>query len=348
MILLIAVIALRAGAFRVPASEPQWTVQTSGIRSNLRGISAVHASPTDLTRVVWASGSGGVVLRSPDAGKTWEQLSVAGGEKLDFRGIQAIDANTAYLMSIGTGDSSRIYKTMDAGKTWNLKYSDKRAGFFLDALVCVSAIKCFALSDPVEGKFLVIATQDGEHWSDLPRETMPAALTGEGAFAAGNSALALYGNSEIFFGTGGGAVARVFHSADMGETWTATTTPIAAGIASAGIFSIASGGDTVVVVGGDYKQVSLKTSAAAYSTDRGATWQLAASQPGGFRSAVVGSNGRYFTAAGPNGVDFSSDGGASWLTFGTQNLNAITVLDAVNIWGAGPNGTVAHYAVPRQ
>ncbi|HEV3218956.1 MAG TPA: YCF48-related protein [Candidatus Acidoferrales bacterium] len=348
LVLMIGAITFCAKAFYPPADESPWTVQTSGIRTNLRGISAAYASWTDKTPVVWASGSNGVILRSPDAGKTWVQLSVAGGEKLDFRGIQAIDAETAYAMSIGGGDSSRIYKTSDAGKTWKLEYSDKRTGFFLDAIVCSSEKKCFALSDPVDGKFLVIATQDGEHWNDLPRETMPAALSGEGAFAAGNSALAVFGGGEVYFGTGGGASSRVFHTVDMGRTWTATATPITAGIASAGIFSIARSGDTVVVVGGDYRQASLATSAAAYSTDRGATWHLAAGQPGGYRSGVASIDARIFVAAGPNGEDISLDGGARWTNTGAVSLNAVAALDAGNVWGAGANGTVARYKVPEK
>lgn len=152
--------------------------------------------------------------------------------------------------------------------------------------------------------------------------------------------------TKIYFGTGGGASSRVFHTADMGKSWTATATPIAAGIASAGIFSVARSGDTVVVVGGDYRQTTLATSAAAYSTDRGATWQLAADQPGGYRSAVVGSEARFFTAAGPNGVDLSYDAGAHWMHGGSANVNALTVLDDGTIWGAGANGTITMLSTP--
>jgi photosystem II stability/assembly factor-like uncharacterized protein len=341
LILLIGVIALKAGAFSAPNDDSRWAVQTSGIRTNLRGISVAYASRKEWRPVLWASGSNGVVLRSLDLGKTWEQLSVAGAEKLDFRGIQVIDANTTYLMSSGAGDNSRIYKTTDAGKTWKQQYTDTRSGFFLDAIVCISETKCFALSDPIDGKFLVIATQDGEHWNEFPRDTMPAALSGEGAFAAGNSALTVYGDHEIYFGTGGGATSRVFHSADMGKKWTATATPFAAGIASAGIFSVARSGNTVVVVGGDYKQLDLASSAAAYSSDRGKTWRISAGKPGGYRSGVTALDAKTFMAVGPNGEDVSFDGGAHWTSAGSVNLNAVTALDAGNVWGAGVNGTVA-------
>jgi photosystem II stability/assembly factor-like uncharacterized protein len=348
LILVVGATALGGGSLRAPVDESAWTVQTSGIRTNLRGISAAFVSRTDKTPVVWASGSGGVVLRSVDAGKTWRRIYVSGAETLDFRGIQAISADTAYLMASGPRDQSRIFKTGDAGQTWQLQVIDMRDGFFLDALVCLDELRCFALSDPVGGKFLVLATQDGQHWEELPRATMPAALQGEGAFAAGNSALTVFSNGEIYFGTGGGASSRVFHSADMGRTWTATPTPIAAGVAAAGIFSVARSGDSVVAVGGDYRQANLASSVAAYSTDRGATWLATPAQPSGYRSAVAGLDPKTFVAAGPNGADISRDGGAHWTHAGTVNLNAVTVLESGIVWGAGANGTVARYQIPQQ
>jgi len=113
---------------------PWWQVQTSGLDTNLRGVSVSQTSAGKF--VVWASGSNGVILRSTDEGKTWARVNVAGGSDLDFRDIEAFDADTAYVMSSGDGDKSQIYKTSDGGKNWKLQYSDKRPGFFLDSLAC--------------------------------------------------------------------------------------------------------------------------------------------------------------------------------------------------------------------
>ena len=182
-----------------------WTVQTSGLDTNLRGVSVKsngvserRPSNFESQYIIWASGSNGVVLRSINNGKTWKQISVTGGSDLDFRDIEAFDADTAYVMSSGDGDKSRIYKTTDGGQNWKLQYSDKRPGFFLDSLACDSKTHCLALSDPVDGKFLVLSTDDGEHWKELPRSQVLAALPHEGAFAASGTAIAICDQGDIY------------------------------------------------------------------------------------------------------------------------------------------------------
>ena len=197
---------------------------------------------------------------------------------------------------------------------------------------------CFALSDPVDGKFLVIHTEDGQHWSELPREHMPAALPNEGAFAASNSSMVI-NEHDLYFATGGSA-ARVFHSPDLGQTWTVAETPVFSGIASAGIFSIASRASDLIVVGGDYQDPARAYKNAAVSNDFGKTWQLASALPGGYRSAVARFAGGYVTV-GPNGAEISSDG-LQWKHTDTVNLNAISFQNGQG-WAVGPKGTVAHF-----
>ncbi len=323
---------------------PSWQIQASGLDTNLRGIS-VTTDEHSGKLIVWASGSNGVILRSTDLHSTdndraWTQLHVAGGETLDFRDVEAFGGRAAYLMSSGDGDKSRIYKTTDGGKSWALEYTDKRPGFFLDALACDSEIHCYALSDPVEGKFLILATGDGQNWKELSRNKMPPALPAEGAFAASGTSLALC-NEDIYFATGGPA-ARIFHSADRGFSWTATETPMASGNASSGIFSIACRAHTLVAVGGDYKEPASASKVAIYSKDSGSHWRMAEQQPGGYRSAVVFLSDNDLAAVGPNGTDITHDAGVHWTHTGTLNLNAASSA-AKQSWAVGPNGTIARF-----
>jgi photosystem II stability/assembly factor-like uncharacterized protein len=325
---------------------PWWDAQSSGLDSNLRGVSVSSAPSAKRNYAVWASGSNGVILRSIDEGASWTQLRVKGGGDLDFRGIKAFDAETAYVMSSGDGDKSRIYKTNDGGKSWKLQYADKRPGFFLDSLVCDSTTHCLALSDPVEGKFLVLSTDDGERWRELPRDKMPAALPREGAFAASGTTIAICDRGDhIYFGTGGAASARVFHSADHGRSWATIETPIASGNASSGIFSVACGGFLVVAMGGDYKDPDSAKRVAAYSNDFGVTWHLAEQQPGGYRSAASECGNGDFAAVGPNGTDISHDerGDAMhWQATDKLDLNAVSCEGQAG-WAVGPKGTIARF-----
>jgi photosystem II stability/assembly factor-like uncharacterized protein len=288
-----------------------------------------------------------VILKSLDEGKTWKRLRVADGGFLDFRGIVAFGASAAYIMSSGEGEKSRIYKTTDGGENWILQYTDKRNDSFLDAIACLSEKHCYALGDPIDGKFLLLGTTDGEHWSPLPNEAMPKALPTEGAFAASNSSLLLSGD-EIFFATGGPA-ARVFHSPDSGRTWSVVETPLTRGKASSGIFSIACGKGTVIVAaGGDYQDPKQASAVAAYSHDGGKTWQLSELQPGGYRSAVAAVSNLTLLAVGPTGEEISEDRGVHWKQTDSLNLNAISVLDKQNVWAVGPQGTIAHFIASKK
>jgi photosystem II stability/assembly factor-like uncharacterized protein len=312
----------------------------SGENSSLRGLSASTANDT---QNLYATGSNGTILRSPDAGKSWTRLHIDNADTADFRGVQSFGADIAYVFSVGTDNKSHIYKTSDAGQTWHVKYSDPRPAFFLDALVCRTEKICYAISDPIDGKFPILHTEDGEHWTELPPQTEPSALPTEGVFAASNSSLILCGpnKSDILFATGGPA-ARVFHSADNGHSWTVATTLILHGTASAGIFSIACNDHTVVAVGGDYVNPSVPQTSIAYSDDLGVTWRLPKKSTEAFRSAVAFVSPNTWIAVGTTGADISSDNSVHWTTLNEQNANAALAIDAHSALTAGPKGTVTH------
>ena len=317
-------------------SSSWWTVQSTGVDANLRGIAlVVHRSST----IVWATGSKGTIVRSLDAGQSWTSVNIPNSAKLDFRAIQTFDGKTVYVMSSGEGEASRIYKSTDSGATWQLQYSDKRKGFFLDALACFDDQRCFALSDPVGGKFLLLATTDGTHWKELPGDHMPPALPNEGVFAASNSSLLLFEKTQLYFATGGPA-ARLFHSTDLGQSWTVSETPVLSGKASQGIFSIVRAGDTVVVVGGDYEKPNADEKTAAYSSDAGKSWQPAEQLPAGFRSAVDTFDAG-FVAVGLNGAETSRDG-IHWISIDSPGLNAVTFISGKG-WAVGPKGLAAQF-----
>ena len=136
------------------------------------------------------------MIRTVDGGATWAVRTVAGAETLDFRGIRAFDADRAVIMSSGNAEEglARIYRTTDGGKSWELVFQVKTAEVFLDAMAFWDREHGIVLSDPAGGKFVLFTTEDGGRtWKQIAPEKMPAALSGEGAFAASNSCLAVEG-----------------------------------------------------------------------------------------------------------------------------------------------------------
>ena len=120
----------------------QFTLQTSNTTADLRGIHNVGSG------VAWASGINGTVLRTEDGGYVWQSCSMPpGAEKLDFRGIQAFDANNAIVMSSGPGDQSRLYKTTDGCHSWTLLFTNPDQNGFWDAVSVADQNNIMILGD---------------------------------------------------------------------------------------------------------------------------------------------------------------------------------------------------------
>jgi photosystem II stability/assembly factor-like uncharacterized protein len=198
----------------------QWEIEDSNTTADLRGIDNVGGG------VAWASGTNGTVLRTEDGGYVWQTCSIPpGAEKLDFRGIQAFDANTAIVMSSGKGDLSRLYKTTDGCQSWKLVFSNPYSpdGFF-DAILFLDPAHGILLGDPTpqnmktpteyENAFRVRVTADGGATWGPVSEPDAAQKPGDGlhsqkdeaAFAASNSSIAAVDGS-FWFATSDSRVA---------------------------------------------------------------------------------------------------------------------------------------------
>jgi photosystem II stability/assembly factor-like uncharacterized protein len=313
-----------------------WTPQTSNSTSSLRGVSAVSA------KVVWASGTKGTWLLTTDGGASWASATVPGAADLDFRAVHAFDEKTAVLLSIGTGEKSRVYRTKDGGAKWDVLYTNPDPKGFLDAIKFWDKNHGILLGDPVDGHFVVLTTDDGgENWH---REKTPAAQPNEGAFAASNSCLVVLGMHEVWFGTGG---ARVFHSIDGGKKWSVSNTPIRHDSASAGIFSLAFLNPLFgIAVGGDYSKSEDTAHNIAITEDGGKKWTAPESGPSGFRSAVSYLPDRkMWIATGTSGSDVSTDKGKTWKQFDKGNYNALSFMLSYAGWAVGPKGAIARFGV---
>lgn len=329
------------------ASGP-WILEKSGTTAGLRGIHAVGGG------VAWASGTNGTVLRTEDGGYEWQSCAMPpGADKLDFRGVWAWDDNTAIVMSSGTGDASRLYKTTDGCSSWKLLFTNPDKDGFWDGVQALNPEFIYILGDPVRGAFTV--GQMGRDPNGVavvsPIASPATAADGEGAFAASNSSLVVQSHSEmparVWFATGGKPGAFVYrldrHSVnEAGDVvvaqWDAAPVALAGGADSAGAFSLNFRDlNHGVAVGGDYKKPAEPAGTAARSSDGGKTWTAAAQPPHGFRSAVAwDADLKAWIAAGTNGSDISWDDGKTWEPLDDGNWNALSLP-----WVVGPGGRIA-------
>lgn len=321
--------------------DPVLTPQLSGTDVLFIGLSPVDE------QVVWTSGTQGTFARTTDGGATWQVGTVPGADSLQFRDVHAVDAETAYLLSIGTGEQSRIYKTTDGGQSWTLQFTNDEPDAFFDCMGFWDAEHGLAFSDSVEGSFVLIRTDNGgQTWTRIPADSLPPASEGEGSFAASGTCLVAVGDSTAYFGTGAGASARVFKTTDRGATWTMTETPIIGGTPTTGIASLAfRDAEHGAALGGDIGAPDAFTDNVALTDDGGRSWTLASRPP--FSGAVYGS--AYvpgatptLVAVGPNGAAYSADNAASWAVLDTLNHWSVAFASPRAGWMVGPDGSIVH------
>ncbi|HKG09594.1 MAG TPA: hypothetical protein VKB07_03415 [Gaiellaceae bacterium] len=335
--LLIGLVAVATVSMAASGGNQQysWQLTPTGSAARLRGLSVVSED------VVWASGSLGTVLRTTNAGATWQNVGPPGTATLQFRDIEALDASTAVILSIGNGTDSRIYRTTNGGASWQLVFTNTDPAAFYDCMTFFDRHRGLALSDPVNGRFRILGTSDGgQTWSVVAAD-MPPALPNEFAFAASGQCITSAGGRDAWIGTGGDAVARVFHSSDRGLTWTVANTPVHSG-RSAGIFALAFRDHRHgLAVGGDFAAPTASPDAFALSDDSGASWRLVTAAPDEYRSGAHWVTGTTALAVGPSGSDVSVDQGRSWTRFDSGSFDTVDCAGGFACWASGEQGRVA-------
>ncbi len=313
-----------------------WQLTPTGSAARLRGLSVVNE------RTVWTSGSLGTVLRTTNKGETWQSVGPPGTQNLQFRDIEAFDADTALILSIGNGTDSRIYRTTNAGHSWSLVFVNDEPQAFYDCMAFFDKHRGLALSDPVNGRFRILATNDGGRSWHVVDADMPPALPAEFAFAASGQCITAAGGRDAWFGTGGDAVARVFHSGDRGQSWSVANTPVRSG-PSAGIFALAFRDPRHgLASGGDFLLPAASPDALALTQDGGESWRLVANAPNQYRSGAHWVTGTDAIIVGPSGSDASFDQGRSWQRFDSGSFDTVDCAGGHACWAAGAQGRVAY------
>lgn len=319
-------------ATQIPENPQGWEMKDTPTEASLRALSPISED------IVWASGSGGVWMRTVDSGKSWDHGLIAGLDNVDFRSIQGINAEIAIAAS--AGQPAVIYKTIDGGENWKLVHQEGEMAFF-DGISFVDLERGYVFGDPVDGQWMILETLNGgDSW--FPLLDAPMAAEGEAGFAASASSFLAYDNY-LWLGTGG-TESNLWESEDQGKTWKKNDSPLIHGESSQGIFSITLGSKgEVVAVGGDYLAPEETRGNAAIFVIDDKSWAKLDAAPLGFRSGVTYfSKYHWLLTVGTSGSDFSTDGGKSWRSFSEEGFHAIKVSETEgSVWASGAKGKVA-------
>lgn len=318
----------------VPVLVPQ--VSNTGVL--LQAVSAVNE------QVAWASGRAGTYVRTVDGGRTWEAGRVAGADSLEFRDVEAVSAATAYLLSAGPGDRSRIYKTEDGGQVWVLQHRNTEPDGFYDCFDFWTPERGIVFSDAVRGEHLLLTTEDGgATWARIPPGRLPPALPGEGSFASSGTCVVASGTGTALVGLGNTTSTRLLRTEDGGRSWTVAPAPLVAGEGQ-GIGSVVRLDEaTAIAVGGHFGDAAARGARVALSGDGGRSWTeggrptIAGALYGAAR--VPGAAGAV-VAVGPGGADVSRDGGRTWAPVDTLAWWSVDIASPRAGWMVGPAGRI--------
>jgi photosystem II stability/assembly factor-like uncharacterized protein len=333
-----------------PAGDLSWDVTVVDADQSFRGLDAVDRNTAWVSGGSLTEGGPAKVWRTTDGGDSWQDVSPPETDGLAFRDVEARSADVAQVLAIGSGEASRIYRTTDGGQTWEETFRNPEPTAFYNCMdFFPGGRRGLAVSDPVEGKFQIIGTDDGgRSWQLLPNDGMPDS-TGEFNFAASGDCLVISGQ-RAYFGSGG-AAARVFRSNNHGLTWRATDSTIPAGEA-AGVFGLAFRDSPRhgLAVGGDFAapadtdETDNAHDITAF-TRNGHAWTNGGDlEHLGEDAAWLPGTTRTFLTVGESGAvagsSISKDGGRTWRSFGEVGFHTLDCTYDGACWAAGGGGRV--------
>lgn len=297
--------------------------------SSIRAIEAVKDSS-----LFYATSDGYLGLVLPNLNNTKDKKVFYDTIVPHFR---AIASNTKNIFMLSIGNPAVLYKYNEG--ELEIVYTEKHDKVFYDAMAFFDEQNGIAMGDPTEDCLSIIITKDGgSSWQKLACKNLPKIKEGEAAFAASNSNIAIYKNNAWL--VTGGKHARVFHSPDMGETWSVYDTPIVQGDEMTGIYSVDFfDSNSGIIFGGNWNDKANNMNNKAITKDGGKTWQLIADgKEPGYKSCVQyvpDTNGKELFAVGTTGISFSNDSGNSWKKVSDSAYYTIRFVNKNLAWLAG-------------
>ncbi len=293
------------------AAYSQWVSQTSPSVFEARG---VHMVTSQLGYIV---GSGGIMLKTTNAGATWSALSTGTNDTL--RSVYFVDENIGFIV----GAQGTIRKTVDGGLTWTAQSSGVtnllRSVFFVNESVG------FACGG---GGVILKTPNGGDNWypqnsgltNDLINIRFSDVYTG---YAASSLSTFLNGN--------------MLKTTDGGVTWNSVYTH------TDGFLGLAVFGDAVYA-GGGYETI-------VKSVNGGTTWSQVnptSTNANHFRSAAFVSADTGYVVGDVGLIYYTTDGGTTWTNQGinTNGVLSVYVVNKDTVFACGTSGTILRFTTP--
>ena len=252
--------------------------------------------------------------------------------------FRAVAHTSTDFFMLSVESPTLLYKTGAAGQM-ELVYKEEGEKVFYDAMTFWNDQEGIAIGDQVDGCLSVIMTRDGgQSWEKLPCDKLLKSEKGEGAFAASNTNIAVFGEN-TWIATGG-KVSRIWYSPDKGKSWDIFDTPMINGMETTGIYSLDFYDDNNgFAFGGDYTAPKNNIANKIITNDGGRTWTVVSDgKSPGYRSCVQyvpDSNAHSLVTVGFEGIDYSSDMGKTWEHLSDESFYTIRFLNDSTAYAAG-------------
>lgn len=284
--------------------------------------------------------------RSVDDGLTWTFNEIDTLSEYICLKVKGINADTAFasLIKSPVEDSSKIYRTVDGGQSWDLIPTAFNGAYeacidfhFFDANEGV------AFGAPLYGPMTVYRTLDGgDTWAKVQAANLPVPLVQEGmGIFSGNGSYGAVGDN-IWFGTTKG---RTYKSTDRGVNWTASEIDTTITIHSVDFRDESNG--VCVSLSTAFGQ-SFIPNRVFTTSDGGVTWVESMNVGSNPRMGLVrhlpGTADSYITTYGRGlpgkGTQVSTDGGITWTVHSTERIVGADFLSGTYGWGGGVTSTL--------
>lgn len=311
--LLLSLSAIAVGGL-LQAQTPTWV----GQETNAPALHYPYAMSVIDANTVWfadhantsATDQGKYTTKTTDGGATWTNTAIAGVPAAATIGdFSAATANTAWLVSSGSGSQNGVWKSSNGGTSWTKQTSAAYgAASFANIVHFWDENEGISAGDPVGGVFeMYKTTNGGTNWTKIT-----AAPPAAGDF--GYTHVRFVRGNNIWMGTDTG---RILYSPDKGASWQAFQSPAIdfGGVTVAGSFAVLDFKDASkgLLMTNDNDVVGLWE-----TSDSGANWTEvvpAGNFYGGDIAFVPGTDNTYVSTSG-DGSSYSVDGGHNWVDIG--------------------------------